>query len=94
MELYQLLYLIGLHTDHDVEFKVEGGGTTGQKDAIKLAAARLLLKDDFPLTSSIPREQLKALFKQNKWLTRDARKKERKKYGLKKARKAPQFSKR
>jgi len=94
MELYQLLYLIGLHGDHDVHFRVEGGGMTGQKDAIKLAAARLLLKDDFPLSSALPKDQLKALLKENGWLSRDARIKERKKYGLKKARKAPQFSKR
>jgi small subunit ribosomal protein S9 len=94
MELYQLLYLIGLHTENDVYFKVEGGGTTGQKDAIKLAAARLLIDEDFPLSPTLPREQLKAMFKEKGWLTRDAREKERKKYGLKKARKAPQFSKR
>mmetsp|Transcript_2689 Transcript_2689/g.3890 ORF Transcript_2689/g.3890 Transcript_2689/m.3890 type:complete len:212 (-) Transcript_2689:133-768(-) len=94
MELYQLMYLLGLHQNNDVHFQVEGGGITGQKDAIKLAAARLLLKEDFPLSTSLPRDQLKAMFREKGWLTRDARKKERKKYGLKKARKAPQFSKR
>nr|AAP79159.1 ribosomal protein rpS9 [Bigelowiella natans] len=94
MELYQILYLLGMHTEHDFHFRVAGGGMTGQKDAIKLAAARLLLSDGFPLSSTLPKEQLKAMLKEKGMLTRDARKKERKKYGLKKARKAPQFSKR
>eukprot|EP00954_Amorphochlora_amoebiformis_P027153 1383674-Amorphochlora_amoeboformis.AAC.1 len=94
MEMYQLLYLLGLHSEHDVEFRVDGGGMTGQKDALKLAAARLLLKEDFPLSSALPKDQLKAMLKEKGLLTRDARRKERKKYGLKKARKAPQFSKR
>mmetsp|Transcript_23777 Transcript_23777/g.33272 ORF Transcript_23777/g.33272 Transcript_23777/m.33272 type:complete len:218 (+) Transcript_23777:38-691(+) len=94
MELYQLLYLLGQHSDYDFHFKVVGGGVTGQKDAIKLAAARLLLKDDFPLNTELPKDQLKSFMKDQGWLTRDARIKERKKYGLKKARKAPQFSKR
>ena len=62
---------------------VSGGGLTGQKDAICLALARALMQSGF----------YPVLKKQN-WLTQDARVKERKKYGLKKARKAPQYSKR
>lgn len=62
---------------------VSGGGLTGQKDAICLALARALIQSGF----------YPVLKKQN-WLTQDARVKERKKYGLKKARKAPQYSKR
>nr|AYC63921.1 ribosomal protein S9 [Flabellia petiolata] len=60
---------------------VSGGGTTGQKEAIRLALAKALCKMGFS-----------DIFK--KLLTQDSRVKERKKYGLKKARKAPQYSKR
>ena len=62
-----------------------GGGLTGQADAIRLGCARALC-----LMDQTHRAELKA----QGFLTRNARKKERKKYGLKKARKAPQFSKR
>ena len=62
---------------------VSGGGLSGQKEAICLALARALMQSGF----------YPVLKKQN-WLTQDARVKERKKYGLKKARKAPQYSKR
>ena len=60
---------------------VSGGGSTGQKDAILLALARALCP-------------CHPIFKKKNLLTQDARRKERKKYGLKKARKAPQYSKR
>lgn len=65
--------------------KVEGGGTTGQAGAVRLGIARALLKAD---------ESLRPALKREGFLTRDPRMKERKKYGLKKARKASQFSKR
>lgn len=69
----------------DAVIRVEGGGKRGQVDAIRLGIARALVEmsDDFRLT-----------LKKSGMLTRDPREKERKKYGLKKARKAPQFSKR
>jgi len=70
---------------YDVICKVIGGGLSGQAGAIRHGISRALLEanGEFRLT-----------LKQNGFLTRDSRKKERKKYGLKKARKAPQFSKR
>lgn len=70
---------------YDVICKVTGGGLSGQAGAIRHGISRALLEanGEFRLT-----------LKQNGFLTRDSRKKERKKYGLKKARKAPQFSKR
>ncbi|OGO02790.1 MAG: 30S ribosomal protein S9 [Chloroflexi bacterium RBG_13_54_8] len=65
--------------------KVEGGGVTGQAGAIRHGIARALVKSD---------ENLRPLLRQYGLLTRDARIKERKKYGLKRARKAPQYTKR
>ena len=65
--------------------KVTGGGVTGQSGAISLGIARALLKAD---------ESLKPTLRQNGLLTRDSRVKERKKAGLKRARKAPQYTKR
>ena len=70
---------------YDVICKVQGGGFTGQAGAIRHGIARALLE-----ANAEHRPTLKA----NGYLTRDPRMKERKKYGLKKARKAPQFSKR
>jgi small subunit ribosomal protein S9 len=70
---------------YDVICKVQGGGFTGQAGAIRLGIARALLE-----ANAEYRPTLKAAG----FLTRDPRMKERKKYGLKKARKAPQFSKR
>jgi small subunit ribosomal protein S9 len=64
---------------------VDGGGLAGQADAIKLGVARALIEFD---------ENTKSVLKKAGFLTRDPREKERKKYGLKRARKAPQFSKR
>ena len=69
----------------DVSVKVNGGGPKGQAEAVKLGIARALIKDD---------EELKKTLKSQGFLTRDARIKERKKPGLKKARRAPQWSKR
>jgi len=65
--------------------KVVGGGISGQSDAISHGIARALVRAD---------ESLKPILKQNGLLTRDARAKERKKAGLKRARKAPQYTKR
>lgn len=69
----------------DVVITVSGGGTTGQADACKLGIARAL-KDFDPETEAVLREK--------RFLTRDAREVERKKYGLRKARRGTQFSKR
>jgi len=69
----------------DVVTKVNGGGFTGQAGAIRHGVARALLQVD---------ETLRTILKKAGFLTRDPRMKERKKYGLKKARRAPQFSKR
>ncbi|KUO95151.1 30S ribosomal protein S9 [Ferroacidibacillus organovorans] len=70
---------------YDVLVNVQGGGISGQAGAIRHGIARALLKVDPELRLALKREGL---------LTRDARMKERKKYGLKAARRAPQFSKR
>lgn len=69
----------------DVIAKVEGGGYTGQAGALRHGIARALLKAD---------SELRPILKKAGFLTRDPRMKERKKYGLKAARRAPQFSKR
>lgn len=69
----------------DVLANVHGGGTTGQAGAIRMGIARALLEAD---------KELRPVLKSAGFLTRDPRMKERRKYGLKKARKAPQFSKR
>ncbi|MDF2548780.1 MAG: rpsI [Anaerosolibacter sp.] len=69
----------------DVIAKVEGGGYTGQAGALRHGIARALLKAD---------AELRPILKKAGFLTRDPRMKERKKYGLKAARRAPQFSKR
>lgn len=69
----------------DVVIRVHGGGMTGQADAIKLGIARALRKFN---------EEHYEVLKENQLLTRDARKKERKKYGLHGARRGTQFSKR
>ena len=74
-----------LHKEFDIEVLVQGGGLTGQAEAIQLGIARLICK-----LNSNHRLVLKPLG----LLTRDSRIKERKKYGLRKARKAPQYSKR
>jgi len=76
---------LGLENDYDVLVNAHGGGLTGQADSIRLGVARALCQLD--------PENRKPL-KVEGYLTRDPRAKERKKYGLRKARKAPQFSKR
>ncbi len=72
-------------TKYDVYANVVGGGFTGQAGAVRHGIARALVKAD---------EANKSILKRSGFLTRDSRMKERKKYGLKKARKSPQFSKR
>jgi len=79
------LRLVGRDKDFDVIATIEGGGVAGQAGAIRLGIARALIEVEPEL-----RGQLKA----EGYLMRDAREKERRKYGLKKARKAPQYSKR
>lgn len=70
---------------YDVIANVHGGGTTGQAGAVRHGIARALVKSD---------ENLRSALKAAGFMTRDPRMKERRKYGLKKARKASQFSKR
>ncbi|SDL19048.1 30S ribosomal protein S9 [Natronincola ferrireducens] len=70
---------------YDVIATVKGGGFTGQAGALRHGISRALIKAD---------EELRGILKKAGFLTRDARMKERKKYGLKAARRAPQFSKR
>ncbi|MCR4561980.1 MAG: 30S ribosomal protein S9 [Bacilli bacterium] len=82
--LKQPLALTGTEDKYDVEVFTNGGGFTGQAEAIRLGLARALL------LAGEDRHTLKV----NGMLTRNARSKERKKYGLKGARRAPQFSKR
>jgi small subunit ribosomal protein S9 len=79
------LRVVKMQKKYGIIVTVEGGGLTGQAQAIRLGIARALstLKDSY-----------RAPLKEKGLLTRDARCKERRKYGLKKARKAPQFSKR
>ena len=79
------LRVVGREKDFDVIARLDGGGVAGQAGALRHGIARALIELDVALRPDLKREGL---------LTRDAREKERRKYGLKKARKAPQFSKR
>ena len=81
----QPLALLGVEGKYDVMVNVVGGGYTGQAGAIRLGVARARLEAE---------EGCRPALKKEGFLTRDPRSKERKKYGLKKARRAPQFSKR
>jgi small subunit ribosomal protein S9 len=74
-----------LENRYDVAATLEGGGTTGQSDALRLGIARGLIAID---------PELRPVLKKEGMLTRDSRMVERKKYGLRKARRAPQFTKR
>jgi small subunit ribosomal protein S9 len=76
---------LNLERQFDIVAIVKGGGLTGQADAVKLGVSRLLSKMD---------KENRIILKPFGFLTRDSRIKERKKYGLRKARKAPQYSKR
>jgi len=84
--LDNLLEKIKASLDCKIVVSVKGGGLSGQADAIKLALARALCKFD--------EKQFRPLLKKEGYLSRDSRCKERRKYGLKKARKASQSSKR
>lgn len=93
MDLTQPLDVTNTREMFDVDAKVKGGGFTGQTGAIRLGIARALLVYD----ASTPKDSensYRHILKANGFITRDARRKERKKPGLKKARRAPQFSKR
>ena len=85
MVVKQPLVLTKAEGRYDILATVKGGGVTGQAGAIRLGIARALLKADNEIRPSL---------KKAGFLTRDPRMKERKKYGLKGARRAPQFSKR
>ena len=85
MMIYRPLVLTENQDKFDVRVKAVGGGIVAQAAAIRHAISRALLKSN---------EEYKTVLKAEGLLTRDARVKERKKYGLKKARRAPQFSKR
>ena len=79
------LVAVGQATSYDISVHVDGGGVSGQRDAIRLGIARALLLID---------PDMRGALKVRGLLTRDARVKERKKPGLKRARKAPTFTKR
>ncbi|WP_154223132.1 30S ribosomal protein S9 [Marinicella rhabdoformis] len=81
----QPLEVLGMADQFDIKCTVVGGGTTGQAGAIRLGLSRALLETD---------ETLRPQLKEYSFLTRDARKVERKKVGLRKARRSVQFSKR
>ena len=85
MIIRQPLVLTETEGRFDVLVNAHGGGTTGQAGAVRLGIARALLKADI---------EYRPVLKKAGFLTRDPRMKERKKYGLKGARRAPQFSKR
>jgi small subunit ribosomal protein S9 len=85
MILSEPLRLTSTAESYDVDCSIYGGGVSGQAGALRMGIARALVEVD---------PELRAQLKKAGLLTRDARKKESKKYGLKKARKAPQYSKR
>lgn len=85
MIVRQPLVLTQTESRLDVIAKVEGGGISGQAGAVRLGVSRALVKMD---------SELRPVLKRAGFMTRDQRMKERKKYGLKAARRAPQFSKR
>lgn len=84
-EITDPLALVNKQKEFDITVRVQGGGTAGQVDAIKLAIAKAL---------TVAHSDLRSTLKKAELLKRDSREKERKKYGLRKARKREQFSKR
>ena len=84
-ELTDPLALVGKQKEFDITVKVKGGGMSGQVDAIKLAIAKAI---------TVGSPDLRPVLKKAEFLKRDPREKERKKYGLRSARKKEQFSKR
>jgi small subunit ribosomal protein S9 len=93
MNLSQPLVLTNTNEMFDVIVEVKGGGFSGQTGAIRLGIAKALLEYD-STTPSDSENSFRKVLKANGFITRDSRIKERKKPGLKKARRAPQFSKR
>jgi small subunit ribosomal protein S9 len=85
LRVLEPLRAVGAETRYDVEAELEGGGTSGQTDALRLGIARALIEVEPELRPALKRARL---------LTRDSRAVERKKYGLRKARRAPQYTKR
>ena len=83
--VYEPLELVGMKKDFDISVVIAGGGMSGQADAIRHGVSRALVAFD---------ANLKSTLKKSGFLTRDSRVKERKKPGLRSARRAPQFSKR
>ena len=77
--------VVEAETTYDVDCDIQGGGIAGQAGALRMAIARSILELD---------EEKRSVLRKAGLLTRDSRKKESKKYGLKKARKAPQYTKR
>ena len=84
-EVTDPLALVGKQKDYDITVKVSGGGTSGQVDAIKIAIAKAI---------TVGASDLRGTLKKAGFLRRDPREKERKKYGLRSARKREQYSKR
>ena len=93
MDLTQPLVLTDNLNRFDIDVKVSGGGFSAQTGAIRLGITRALLKFD-ENTDQTREDSYRHILKNAGFITRDPRVKERKKYGLKKARRAPQFSKR
>jgi small subunit ribosomal protein S9 len=85
MVVTEPLRITSTEETYDVDATIDGGGVTGQAGALRMAIARALCEID---------EEMRPALKKAGLLTRDARAKESKKYGLKKARKAPQYTKR
>jgi small subunit ribosomal protein S9 len=85
MVVTEALRVVEREESFDIHANIFGGGVTGQAGALRMAIARSLIELD---------EELRPALKKAGLLTRDSRRKESKKYGLKKARKAPQFTKR
>ncbi len=92
MDLMQPLVLTSTDEMFDIDVKVNGGGFTGQTGAIRLGITRALLEYDKPNEGN--EGCFRSVLKRAGFVTRDSRSKERKKPGLKAARRAPQFSKR
>jgi len=85
MRVMEPLQVTEMTGRYDIDATLEGGGTTGQADALRLGIARALIELD---------PELRPALKKAGMLTRDSRRVERKKYGLRKARRAPQYTKR
>lgn len=94
MDLKQPLVATSTEETFDIDVKVNGGGFTGQAGAIRLGITRALLEYDKANEGSDSETTFRKILKKAGFVTRDSRVKERKKPGLKAARRAPQFSKR